>query len=485
MKTNKKTKKVSIATATMPKIKYGQTVAVKNVTTTNQGAPAYGLSPDLELRRSVLSTFLGEDQFYENGQSIKTRIANLISNVKPEMVAALAIQARNDYNLRHIPLFLAREMARYPEHRVLVSYVLDNIIKRADEIAEFLSIYWAEGKCPLANQVKIGLANAFNRFNEYDFAKYNQDNAIKFRDVMFLVHPCPDDITKARSFSKQDRKKGKKRPASDKELLFNKIAQNTLQVPDTWEVRLSASNGEGKKKIWEELLDNGKLGGLAFLRNLRNMVDAGVNRTKVINYFQKANFSRVLPFRFISAVKHAPNFAAQLETAMLSCLDSRNKINGRTALLVDVSGSMDSPLSQKSENNRLETAYALAILAREMFSDVDVYTFSDKVIKMRNDLRGFSLRDQMHQSQAHSGTDLGSAVKLVNQADYERVIVFTDEQSRSKVDDPKNIGYMINVASAKNGVGYGKWVHIDGFSEAVIDFIREIEVFNASIKNKS
>lgn len=36
-------------------------------------------------------------------------------------------------------------------------------------------------------------------------------------------------------------------------------------------------------------------------------------------------------------------------------------------------------------------------------------------------------------------------------------------------------GYMINVASARNGVGYGDWTRIDGFSENVLRFIREIE----------
>ena len=35
--------------------------------------------------------------------------------------------------------------------------------------------------------------------------------------------------------------------------------------------------------------------------------------------------------------------------------------------------------------------------------------------------------------------------------------------------------YVINVASARNGVGYGPWVHIDGFSETVINYIRELE----------
>ena len=40
---------------------------------------------------------------------------------------------------------------------------------------------------------------------------------------------------------------------------------------------------------------------------------------------------------------------------------------------------------------------------------------------------------------------------------------------------PKGKGYVINVASYKNGVGYGKWTHIDGWSESVIEYIRELE----------
>ncbi|HEY0651305.1 MAG TPA: hypothetical protein VGD44_25675, partial [Phenylobacterium sp.] len=48
----------------------------------------------------------------------------------------------------------------------------------------------------------------------------------------------------------------------------------------------------------------------------------------------------------------------------------------------------------------------------------------------------------------------------------------------SSMPDPKGKGYVINVASARNGVGYGKWVHIDGFSEAVLSYIREAEGLN-------
>jgi 60 kDa SS-A/Ro ribonucleoprotein len=59
--------------------------------------------------------------------------------------------------------------------------------------------------------------------------------------------------------------------------------------------------------------------------------------------------------------------------------------------------------------------------------------------------------------------------------DFDRIVVVTDEQSHDRVPAPKGKGYIINVASAKNGVGYGKWAHIDGWSEAVVEYIRELE----------
>jgi hypothetical protein len=37
----------------------------------------------------------------------------------------------------------------------------------ADELAEFVALYWADGRVPLSAQVKKGLAGAFTSFDEY------------------------------------------------------------------------------------------------------------------------------------------------------------------------------------------------------------------------------------------------------------------------------------------------------------------------------
>jgi hypothetical protein len=35
--------------------------------------------------------------------------------------------------------------------------------------------------------------------------------------------------------------------------------------------------------------------------------------------------------------------------------------------------------------------------------------------------------------------------------------------------------YLIDVSGNKNGIGYADWLHIDGFSEAVVDYILTYE----------
>src|SRR6201993_2777773 len=164
---------------------------------THQGAPARHIPPELPLRRSALACLLWENQFYEDGVEISGRIAELVPKVAAEKVAALAVEAREQMKLRHAPLLLVREMARHATHRALVAETLATVIQRADELAEFVAIYWAGGRQPLSAQVKKGLAGAFPKFDEYALAKYDRAGPIKLRDVLFLAHAKPRDEAQA------------------------------------------------------------------------------------------------------------------------------------------------------------------------------------------------------------------------------------------------------------------------------------------------
>lgn len=98
---------------------------------TREGAPARNISPELQLRRSVLACLLWESQFYEDGVEIAGRIAELVPKVAAEKVATLAIEGRERMKLRHAPLLLVREMARHKTHRALVAETLARIIQLA------------------------------------------------------------------------------------------------------------------------------------------------------------------------------------------------------------------------------------------------------------------------------------------------------------------------------------------------------------------
>lgn len=421
---------------------------------THEGAPAMRIRPLQELRRTVLSALLWEDSFYEKGSAVAERIRALVPTIPAPDVAALAVDARDRMYLRHVPLFLVRELARVKGNGAIVAETLARVIQRPDELTEYLAMYWQgqadADKEPLSAGSKRGLARAFRKFKAETLAKYDRDNAIKLRDVLRLTHAKPRDAEQGAT--------------------WKQVTTRTLESPDTWEVALSG--GANKRETFERLLREQKLGGLAFLRNLRNMIEADVDQTLVRERFS-GRFDKVLPFRFVAALRHAPGFAADLNDAMLRVTAELPRLAGRTVVLVDVSGSMDAVLSEKSEMTRMDVAAGLAVLVRELCADCRVFSFSERLVEVAA-YRGLPLVGGILESQTHSGTYLALAIRAIP-CDYDRLIVVTDEQSHDRPDAPNGRGYVINVASYQHGIGYGPWVHIDGWSERVLDFVREVE----------
>ena len=424
--------------------------------TNNEGVKVPSISAEKQLSRLVLASMLWEKQFYLDGVDHANLIRDLVTKVAPEKVAALALKARSQFKLRHIPLLLSRELARVGK---LEASVLTSVIQRADEMGEFLSIYWKDGKTALSNQVKKGLAGAFVKFNEYQLAKNDKNSAsVSIRDVMFLAHPKPT--------------------SAEQESLFKRVANQELKTPDTWETQLSA--GADKKETFSRLMDEKKLGALAFLRNLRNMVEAGVPESAIRAYGAALDVSKVLPFRYLAAARIVPQFEDMLEGMMLRSLVNSEKLPGKTILLVDISPSMfGTKVSAKSDLDRYDAAAALAVLCREVCEEVEIYSFSNNTVRVPA-RRGMVLVEAIKHSQLRVGTLLGKAVRFVNAVGYDRLIVITDEESQDTVPAPKgDKGYILNVASYKNGVNHAAWTTVTGFSESVIDYIRESEKENS------
>lgn len=432
----------------------------KQTITNHEQLPVDKGSALAQLKRLTYANLLWQDQFYVDGKTTADLIQQLVPHVPSETVAQLMLDVRSRFNLRHVPLLLAKSLARSGD---LNQNDLAQLIQRPDELGEFLALYWQEHRQPLSRQVKRGLAKAFGKFNKYQLAKWDKNSAaVRVRDVMFLCHPKPQNPEQA--------------------ALFKRIADNKMTVPDTWETALSS--GKNKQETFTRLLKENKLGALAFIRNLRNMVNSGVDESLIRSYASRVDVSKVLPFRFITAYRVVPELADMLEAMMFKALKTADKLPGKTVLLVDVSDSMFYKAIKSKEMDRFDAAAALAMLCSEVCEQVEVYTFSNDLVRVDHVAnKGFALAEALSASQSHSGTQLGFALnklKMLQQEPSDRVIVFTDEQSWDPVPDPEagTRGYLINVASYQNGINNQRWLEITGFSEAVIDFIREGEAEN-------
>lgn len=447
---------------------------------THEGAPARRISAEQELRRSVLACLLWEDSFYEQGHKIAHRIAGIARELSSEKVAQIAIEAREQMYLRHAPLWLVNAIA--PRGGRIVGDTLARVIQRADEMPEFLAMYWKNGRTPLSAQVKRGLAEAFTQFDDYQLAKYDRAGQVRLRDVMFLTHPKP---------------KGEEQAD-----WWRRLAEDKLTPPDTWEVALSG--GHDKHETWVRLLSENKIGGLALLRNLRNMLEVGVDPELIRAAIISHPFPRVLPFRFLAAARYAPELEDALETAMLRSTAALPKLTGRTTLLVDHSGSMAGRLSDRGTMIRFDAAAGLAVLLREVCEHVEVVAFSapidqgsywyreDRLVDIGGRMlplgvgrppvavvpprRGFALRDALENATPWWGTNTEDGKRFCEERGYDRLILISDEESHQAVSNPRNgQGYLVNVAPEQRGVGYGPWVHIDGWSENVVRYITEFE----------
>lgn len=426
---------------------------------THEGGRASDLTPDQELERTVMSCLLWEENFYESGEEIGARIARLVGKVGGEAAFRIAERARHEMYLRHVPLLICAGMAKH--HPKYVAQAVHRCVHRVDELSEAVSVYWKlnpttrnnKGGRRLSHQFEAGLRRAFLKFDEFQFAKYAFDKgkAVKLRDVMRLVRP---DLGRG------------------KENLFYKINQNKLEDPDTWEN--TALGGRLDREDWERLIAENKLGYMALLRNLRNMMKAKVDKKGLIAAIKAGRGSRyVLPFRYVAAARAVPDLADALDYALCKKIEELPKLKGRTIVLVDVSSSMDEKLSSKSDLSRLDAACAVAALVNA--GQRRVFSFSNHLSEISRPALGLRCIEQIRLSQPHGGTYLGAAIRSLPEC--ERLIVLTDEQTADQVGRPKaERAYMINVAAHQNGVGYGEdWIHIDGFSEGVLRYIAAVE----------
>jgi 60 kDa SS-A/Ro ribonucleoprotein len=402
-------------------MKYNTTAAGRSTRTTNlAGGEAFQQTPKMEFASLVLTTLM-KDQFYRTEAQIVAKIRELMTKVSPEFAAQTAVYARRVHGMRSVTHFIAAEIAKNVKAKPWTRKFFNAVVRRPDDILEILSCYIALYKKPIPNSLRRGLGDAISRLNDYELAKYRKSAAsLSMVDAVNLVHPkSTESITK--------------------------LMKGTLAPAETWETKMTTAGQKGetedetaglKADAWRELLKSGKIGYMAIIRNIRNILEQApdmVDRLcELITDPERVKNSLMFPYRFLSAIDivTAGNFAGAqkvlraLNAAVDISLANVPKFPGSTLVVLDTSGSMTTGMVGSKSAAEVGSLFA-ATLVKAL--DADFMSFSDNAHYQTLNSADSTLSVAKSIKFISGGTNFHAIFQEANKA-YDRVIILSDMQ---------------------------------------------------------
>jgi hypothetical protein len=397
--------------------------ALKSVKTVENlaGGEAFALSKKTELATLLLSNFCA-DQFYRSGNDSIERIKELSREVDPTFAAKAAIFARDKFNMRSTSHVVAAELANNAPGTPNLRRFFDAVVVRPDDMLEIASLASTEtrsnGKAKLPRALKAGFKTAFNKFDAYQIAKYRGDKkGWSLVDLVNMVRPVPTETN---------------------EEALHLLVTDKLRSTETWESKLSDAGADTEKKseAWAELLKENKLGYMALLRNLRNILQQAPESKDIAcrRLLNKAAIkrSRVLPFRFYTAYKELQSITGaspvlkSLSEACDIALENVPKLE-RTLVVLDDSASMSSPVA--SGNTTCLEAGAMFASALIKSNDADLVMFNDhaRYTTIDTGMSVLPMTEKIMSKTECNGTDFNCIFPILNKA-YDRIIILSDMQ---------------------------------------------------------
>lgn len=388
-------------------------------TTNLAGGEAYKEDAKLELVSILLTSFL-KNTFYRSEDKTAQRLKELVEKVDSKFAAKAAIYARTKYGMRSVSHLVAGEIANNVKGQTWTRSFFDKIVKRPDDITEIIAYYGNTYGFPLPNSAKKGFAVALTRFDEYTLAKYKMEGSdVKLVDAINLVHP-------------------KETPA------IRKLIRGELKAAQTWEVKLSDAGQKAetkeeledlKEQAWKDLILEKKLGYFALLRNLRNIRDQAPEvlpqALEMLRDEKLIKKSLVMPFRYITAVKEFHNasgsreIVSALNDAVEISLNNVPEFQGKTLIVLDVSGSMLSAVSGTARWAEIGAIFGGVLY--KVNQGADFMTFDNEARYVTLNPKDSLLTLTRSIPFSGGGTDFRSIFRAINQP-YDRIIILSDMQ---------------------------------------------------------
>lgn len=456
------------------------------------GGEAFEGSPKLQLVSLLLSSFL-TPQYYSSETDQEQRLQSAVLALGDKRFAGrAAVYARNVFGMRSITHALIGILSHHVKDVSWLRPVVKDVIRRPDDALEIVSYILSRYGKPIPNAVKRGVRDAIVEFDEYALTKYKASGS-KFGmvDLFNLVHPAPKNEAQAD--------------------VFKRLIDGTLVGADTWEVGLSEAKSEAEKAaVWSHLLRENKLGYLALVRNLRNILMQADRETIQLAAERLVNpevikKSLVFPFQFQVAYEavsglinpHSDLILTAISKAMDISLDNVPSLSGETAVVLDISGSMGITGSFTKSPGDIGSVFAAAILKKNPSSDFVMFAERSALQEVERsnsiiDITKNILKLSRYGSGLGGGTDFSSIFSSLKKP-YDRIIILSDMQSwRESYYGKKSANQMFKEYCAKREAsptvfsfdlqGYGSLqfpekniVCVSGFSSEVFKFMEAVE----------
>ncbi|MFE9887368.1 TROVE domain-containing protein [Streptomyces scopuliridis] len=437
------------------------------VARTHEGGDGVLRDAKSELFLLAVANFVSQQTAYESGEARDERFRALVRKLavaEPEWTAGLLGWLRGEGQLRTASIVGAAEYVKArldagatdgPANR----RVVDSVLLRADEPGELLGYWISRYGRNVPKPVKRGIADAVRRlYNGKSLLKY--DTAAKgyrFGDILNLTHASPDPAKEWQgelfryALDRRHHPEAAVPPLSNRTLTAHRAlmevpverrravitatdgAARPAEAGMTWEALAGWLQGPMDAAAWEAVIPS--MGAMALLRNLRNFDQAGVSDEVAARVAEKiANpevvaKARQFPFRYLAAYQHAPSlrWSYPLERALGHSLANVPSLRGRSLILVDRSGSMWSPLSDRSELNRADAAAIFGTAVAMRAADADLVEFGTRSAPVTY-RRSESVLKVLERFGDLGGTNTAEAVRT-HYRRHDRVLIVTDEQA--------------------------------------------------------
>lgn len=392
------------------------------------GHAAYTTDDKTTLVTTALTTMLGEQKYHGGTTPELLELATRLCRTgEGSFVAKLAVWARTQGNLRSVSHALMAIVAHECSGEKFVRPAVRAIAgMRGDDGIELLAAHKAlfgdEARWPHALQ--RGVRDALSQTDAYSIAKYQcKSRRLKMRDVLRMTHPVPTGLETSAA--------------------MRACVEGTLKMPKGWETELSARGNTAE--VWNELLAEGRLGYMAILRNLRNIIACGADVEAALEVIENpvaVRRSRQLPFRFYSAWREldlagmvTTRVSQALENALEVSCENVGRMSGRTAIFIDTSGSMACGVSARSTTSCRDIAATLAAIVSRVSDDAWVCSFDSDAMQLS--FSGKSILADIQTVPASGGfTNMVAAFRCLMESgfDADRLIMLSDNEINGLMD---------------------------------------------------